>query len=95
MDDLTRAWVRSAPGRLVTTTYDPANGVLTASGAVAKERSQLVAYWPARLHGEPRVEVTGLERVKIRPAWSGSYVTAKATGGNWSLTIRPAAAVAR
>lgn len=69
VDGLTRAWVRSAPGRLVAMTYDPAAGALTVSGAAAKKRSQLVAYWPERLDGEPRVDVTGLERVKIRPAW--------------------------
>jgi hypothetical protein len=34
--------------------------------------------------------VTGLRRVRVRPAWGGSFVLASATGGDWS--IRAAAA---
>jgi hypothetical protein len=34
--------------------------------------------------------VTGLDRVKIRPAWGGVYVVAKALGGDWTLTVEPA-----
>jgi endoglycosylceramidase len=91
VDDLTRAWLRTAPGRLAAMTYDPAGGVFTARGTGAAKKDVLVAYWPARLHGEPEVNVTGLERVKIRPAWGGSYVIARANGGDWTLTVETAA----
>jgi hypothetical protein len=90
VDDLTRAWVRTAPGRLASMAYDPASGLLTASGTDAAKKDELVVYFPARLHGEPQVSVTGLDRVKIRPAWGGVYVVAKALGGDWTLTVEPA-----
>jgi endoglycosylceramidase len=91
VDQLTRGWVRAAPGRLASTAWDPDAGVLVASGTGARRKQQLVVYWPARLHGAPAdVTVTGLRRVRVRPAWGGSFVLASATGGDWS--IRAAAA---
>jgi endoglycosylceramidase len=85
VDQLTRGWVRAAPGRLAATTWDPATGVLVASGAAARRKQQLVIYWPARLHGTPEVTVTGLRQVRMRPAWGGTFILAGATGGDWSV----------
>ena len=89
VDQLDARFVRAAPGRLGTTAWDPTAGRLTATGADASERTQLVAYWPARLHGTPRILGTGLRHLRTRPAWGGVYVLATATGGAWSLTVEP------
>jgi endoglycosylceramidase len=89
VDQLTRGFVRAAPGRLGTTAWDPAAGRLTANGADAPQRTQLVAYWPARLQGAPRILGTGLRHIRTRPAWGGVYVVATATGGAWSLIVEP------
>ena len=43
VDQLTRAYVRAAPGRLVGTTYDPATGAFTAAGEVAPRGARVVA----------------------------------------------------
>ena len=91
VEALTRGRVRAAPGRLASTSYDDETGVLTATGTAAPRRSQLVAYWPARLFGTPAVESSGLVRVATRPAWGGVYVIARAAGGDWSLTVAPEA----
>jgi endoglycosylceramidase len=89
VDQLTRGWVRAAPGRLAATAWDPTTGVLTASGSAARQGTRLVAFWPARLHGAPRLEGAGLRRLRTRAAWGGLYVLGNATGGAWSLVVRP------
>jgi hypothetical protein len=65
--------------------------VLSAGGSGARAGVELVAYWPARLHGAPRLEGTGLRRLRTRPAWGGLYVVASATGGDWTLRVSPEA----
>jgi len=90
VDQLTRGWVRAAPGRLGAMRWDPAAGVLTAGGRGAAKNAELVAYWPARLHGTPRLEGVGLRRLRTRPAWGGLSVLARATGGDWTLRVAPA-----
>lgn len=87
VDQLTRGWVRAAPGRLVATTWDPDAATLVAAGAGARRKQQLVAYWPARLHGAPRITATGLRRVRTRPAWGGTFILAGASGGDWTLRV--------
>lgn len=89
VDQLTRGWVRAAPGRLHATQWEPGAGVLTASGTGAARKAQVVAYWPARLHGVPRIEGTGLRRLRTRPAWGGLYVLGTASGGDWTLRVTP------
>lgn len=91
VDQLTRGWVRAAPGRLASMAWDPASGVLVASGTGARRKQQLVIYWPARLHGTPEVTVTGLRQVRMRPAWGGTFILAGATGGAWSVRATSAA----
>ena len=87
VDQLTRAYVRAAPGRLDATTYDPATGAFQAAGSDAPRGAQLVAYYPARLHGEPAIASTGLRRLRVRAAaGGGTYLVGRAAGGAWSLT---------
>jgi endoglycosylceramidase len=87
VDQLTRAYVRAAPGRLDLTSYDPADGTLVAAGSDAPAGVELEAYYPARLHGRPALAGTGLRRLRIRPAREGGvYILGEATGGPWSLT---------
>jgi endoglycosylceramidase len=89
IDELTRGWVRAAPGRLTSMTWDASHGVLRGEGRDAAPRAKLIAFWPARLHGTPRADGTGLERIRTQPAWGGTYVVARATGGDWSLVVEP------
>ena len=94
VDQLTRGWVRAAPGRLGATRWNPDAGVLSANGSGARAGVDLVAYWPARLHGTPRLQGSGLRRLRTRPAWGGLYVLARATGGDWTLRVEPAGGAA-
>jgi endoglycosylceramidase len=90
VDQLTRAYVRAAPGRLDVTFYDPADGAFHAAGSGAPAGVDLVAYYPTRLHGRPTLAATGLRRLRIRPAGEGgSYLLAETTGGAWSLVATP------
>jgi endoglycosylceramidase len=87
IDELTRGWVRAAPGRITAMTWDASRGVLRAQGNDAAPRSKLVAFWPSRLHGSPRATGAGLERIRTQPAWGGTYIVARANGGEWSLVV--------
>jgi endoglycosylceramidase len=90
VDQLTRAYVRAAPGRLERTAYDPADGRFEAAGSGAAEGAELVAYYPARLHGEPSLAGSGLRRLRLRPAHEGgAYVLATASGGDWWIAATP------
>lgn len=87
IDQLTRAYVRDAPGRLDVTVYDPADGAFHAEGSDAPAGVDLVAYYPTRLHGTPTLSGSGLRRLRIRPAADGgSYILGESSGGAWSLT---------
>jgi endoglycosylceramidase len=86
VDELTRAYVRAAPGRLERTEYDSATGAFEAAGTGAPARARLVAYYPARLRGEPALTTTGLRRMRTAPAPGGGlYLLGRAVGGPWSL----------
>jgi hypothetical protein len=90
IDQLTRAYVRAAPGRLDVTAYDPADGAFAAAGSDAPAGAELVVYYPARLHGRPTLAGSGLRRLHIRPAREdGAYLLGETTGGAWSLTATP------
>lgn len=87
IDQLTRAYVRAAPGRLDVTSYDPADGAFSAAGSDAPAGVDLVAYYPMRLHGRPTLAGSGLRRLRIRPAGDGgAYILGETSGGAWSLT---------
>jgi endoglycosylceramidase len=90
VDQLTRAYVRAAPGRLVATSYDPAAGTFVAAGESAPRGEQVVAYYPARLHGTPALAGSGVRRLRVRAlAGGGAHVLADTTGGAWSLAATP------
>lgn len=89
IDQLTRGYVRAAPGRLVASTYDLATGTLAASGEEAPAGAELLAFHPAV--GATVADASGLEdpRVQVTPAGE-HFVIARAAGGAWSLTVRGA-----
>ena len=88
IDQLTRAYVRAAPGELVATTYDRASGAFSASGRGAAAGSQLLAFYPGSLHGEPTLTTSGLADVQILIAPGDNlYLVGRATGGDWSLAV--------
>ncbi len=85
---LTRAYVRAAPGRLGRSTFDPQTKQFQAAGTSAGRGVELVAFYPS-VPSRTEVTVVGLRNVRIRPAPGGaSYVVARATGGAWSLRVR-------
>jgi endoglycosylceramidase len=89
-DQLTRAYVRAAPGRLDETSYDPETGAFSAAGSGAPAGAELVAYYPARLHGRPELVGAGLRGLRFRPAQEGgAYIVARTSGGAWSLRATP------
>jgi endoglycosylceramidase len=86
IDQLTRAYVRAAPGRLVETRYEHDTGRFSARGAGAGTDSELVAFYPAFRHGEPTLTTTGLAEVQLLLAPGDNlYVVARTTGGEWSV----------
>jgi endoglycosylceramidase len=89
VDQLTRGWIRAAPGRLDALDYDPDSGRLTASGSNAPAGAQLLAFYPTSLKGSPTVESQGLDQMQHLSAPGGNiYVNARASGGNWTLELR-------
>ena len=87
---LTRAYVRAAPGRLVQAAFDAASGTLTAEGAEAPAGSELVAFYPSGRLGAAEATSTGLSDVRPVPTASGdTLVVGRAVGGGWTITVRP------
>jgi endoglycosylceramidase len=90
IDQLTRGWVRAAPGRLDVLRWQQESGVLDASGSDADAGTELLAFYPAARLGKPQVEVSGLDEVRVVPQDGGNvYLLARATGGAWSLSAHP------
>ncbi|HZR80036.1 MAG TPA: cellulase family glycosylhydrolase [Candidatus Binatia bacterium] len=87
IDDLTRGWVRAAPGVLTSMRWDGESGVLEASGVADREGIELLAFLPASKSGDPSLQTSGLADVRTQPAPGGtSYVlTGHSAGGAWSL----------
>jgi endoglycosylceramidase len=89
VDELSRGYVRAAPGRLLRTSWDPDTRRLRAAGAEAPRGVELVAFTPSPRH-RLRTHADGLRHVRFRSApGGGTYVTARATGGGWSLRVAP------
>jgi endoglycosylceramidase len=89
LDQLDRAYVRAAPGRLVTTAYDIVSGELRASGDHAEPGTVLVAWYPERPGRIGVPSRTGLLLVHVSSSGSdgGSYITGIATRPSWSLKV--------
>lgn len=89
--ELTWAYVRAAPGRIDSMSYDPETGIAEAVGADAPRGGELVAFYPASRHGRPRVEAGGLDSVRVTPAPGGNvFVRARSAAATWSLRVLPA-----
>jgi endoglycosylceramidase len=89
VDQLSRGYVRAAPGRLLRTSWEPGTGRLRAAGAGADRGVELLAFLPPS-DGPLRVHVEGLRQVRLRPAsGGGTFMTARASGGNWTLRVSP------
>ena len=89
IDQLTRAYVRAAPGRLTKSRYDPASGAFTAHGTGAAAEQELLVFHPASHRGEPTLTASGLADVRKVPAPGDNlYLIARAAGGDWSLATQ-------
>jgi len=92
IDQLTRGWVRAAPGPLEVLRWQHETGVLEASGAAAVAGQEMLAFYPAARLGVPlpQVSATGLDDLHGVPAPGGNWlIVGRATGGDWSLSARP------
>lgn len=87
--DLTRAYPRAAPGRLVSTRYDASEGTLEVSGTAAPLGAELVVFYPAAKHGAPDFQGAGLEDLVAREGPGGSvYIAGRTTQSDWSLSVQ-------
>ena len=96
VDQLTRAYVRAAPGRLVATTYDPQPGALTASGEDAPAGAELLVFYPIVGTANVVLSPSGLDDVRlVRDARRASTTSPPvAVGGAWhSLSPSTAASL--
>lgn len=90
LDQLTRGFVRAAPGSIGTLRWQHESGVLDAAGEDAAAGQELLAFYPAQRLGAPLLQTSGLEDVRLESAPGGNaYVVARATGGAWSLSAQP------
>ena len=90
VDQLDRAYVRAAPGRLVESTYDLTSGVLRGAGDHAHPGSAVVGVVPdARRSRSGCSRREGLRFVRVSSSGTdgGSYVTGVAIRSSWSVSI--------
>lgn len=89
LDDLTRALLRAAPGRIERASYDEAAGTFEAAGANAPAGAELVAFWPSSKHGTPSVSGGGVDDLRVVSAPGGqAWIVGRARGGAWTLDAR-------
>jgi endoglycosylceramidase len=87
---LTRAYVRAAPGRLRSAAFDPATRRFAAAGGAAGSGVGLEVFFPAR-RSHLTVTASGLGAVRLRRAPGGSsLITARARGGAWTMQVKVA-----
>src|SRR5262249_23324950 len=88
---LTRAYLRAAPGRITGGSDGEAAGTFSASGDAPTGGVELVAFYPAVKHGAPALSGSGLTGLAAVAAPGGSaYIVAVSSGGSWSITAAPA-----
>ena len=89
LDQLTRAYVRAAPGELVASTYDPGSGTFRASGRNAPVGAQVWAWYPPRSAPPDALTFAGLRDVRVRVApGGGTHITATTTHASWLVAVR-------
>jgi endoglycosylceramidase len=90
IDQLTRAYVRAAPGRISELNYDAETGAFQVSGIGAPLGAELVVYYPSAKHALHLAAAEGLSIPITYPAPAGNvYVVAQATGAEWSIRTAP------
>lgn len=83
---LTRTYLRAAPGRLVSVSADR-GGLIAAEGADAPGGAELLLFLAEDVTGS--VEQTGLQDVRVVQDDTGArLLAARAQGGTWSLALR-------
>jgi endoglycosylceramidase len=89
IDQLTRAHVRAAPGRVSELVYDPETGSFRVSGTDASLGAELVVFYPSAKHPASRgLDAVGLTALKVYAAGGGnSYFVAQTTTPEWSFGI--------
>lgn len=86
--ELTRGYVRAAPGRLTGTSYDDSTGALSAAGEATGDPGPLLAFHPGPVADDIRVDVRGLaEPVVEELEGGGVLISAAAEGGPWELRV--------
>jgi endoglycosylceramidase len=84
---LGRAYPRAAPGHITDLVSDPATGHLQVAGAGATPGSELVVWLPTINGATPKPVASGLTGTELHTIDGGRILTAKATAGEWSLTV--------
>ncbi len=90
--DLTRAYVRAAPGTLTSSRYDPDTGAFDATGTSAEAGALFVAFYPASKHAMPTLTwiAQGLSDTRLITApGENTLLVATARGGDWTLSVTP------
>lgn len=86
--ELTRGYVRAAPGRLTATTYDAATGALSASGEATGATGPLLAFHPGPTADDVQVVVRGLAEPVVEEIQGGGVlISARPEGGPWELRV--------
>jgi endoglycosylceramidase len=96
VDQLSRGYVRAAPGRLLESRWDHVSGsgpleagTLRARG-VADAPGELLIFYPGQGVAGPAVSTSGLADVRHVPAPGGHfYLVAQALSGEWDVVITP------
>lgn len=89
--DLTRGYVRAAPGSLESTSYDDATGSLAAAGNAGDgDAGPLLAFHPGPRAVNVDARVVGLGRPDVESlAGGGVLIRAKPRNGAWQLEVGP------
>jgi endoglycosylceramidase len=86
---LTRAYVRAAPGHLTTSAYDPASAAFSAAGRDAGAGGRLEASYPTQLDVPETIAFAGLRNVRVRYGQDGgASISATTAGGAWTLLVK-------
>jgi hypothetical protein len=89
LDELTRPYVRAAPGKLGEQRYEEAAERFTATGQAPRtNRATLLVFWPAAKHGAPQIRARGMGPVRITRMRGGVMLVRAVPRGRWSLTLR-------